>query len=230
MNKGNTMKKHHNQEPYIEVNSIEESSMANESRRKFLRGLSFFVGGTVAAALVSGNSLSVAMAHSLNPVSEGNDLLSDGKIFPLKQLKQLKDICAIVIPKTDTLGAAEVNTHGFIDNQLFHCYGKAKQTKMKLLLTLINDVAKKHLSLSFTELSQDQQFKLLTELDQGKANFDKKQRADFKVLKQLICFGYYTSEVGASQELRYLAVPGGYKGSIPYKDSDVSWGSQGLYY
>jgi len=230
MNKGNTMKEDPNEEPYIEVNCIEESNMANESRRKFLRGLSLLVGGTVATALVSGNSIAVAMEHSLKPVTVGSDLLSDGKVFPLSQLKQLKDICATVIPKTDTLGAAEVNTHGFIDNQLFHCYGKAKQTKMQQLLTLINDVAKKNFSRSFTELSQDQQFKLLTELDQGKANFDKKQRADFKALKQLICFGYYTSEVGASQELRYLAVPGGYKGSIPYKESDASWGSQGLYY
>ena len=225
MSKGNTMKEHHNEEGYIE-----ESSITNESRRKFLRGLSLLVGSTVATALVSGNSLSVAMAHSLNPVSVGNDLLSNGKIFSLSQLKKLKSICAIVIPKTDTLGAAEVNTHGFIDNQLFHCYEQAEQEKMIQLLTLIDAVAKDSFSQSFTELSQDQQFKLLTELDLGKGNFDKNQRADFKSLKKLICFGYYTSEVGASQELRYLAVPGGYKGSIPYNNSDASWGSQGLYY
>ncbi len=220
MNKGNTMNEDHNDQIAID----------NESRRKFLRGLTLLVGGTVATALVSGNSLSVAMAHSLNPVTAGTDLLADGKIFTLSQLKQLKCICAIVIPKTDTLGAAEVNTHGFIDNQLFHCYKKAKQEKMIQLLTLVDDVAKDNFSQSFSELSQEQQFELLTELDLGKGNFDKIQRADFKSLKKLICFGYYTSEVGASQELRYLPVPGGYKGSIPYKDSEASWGSQGLQY
>jgi hypothetical protein len=225
MSKGNTMKEHHNEE-----SDINKTNINTESRRKFLRGLSLLVGGTVAAALVSGNSLSVAMAHSLKPVSEGNDLLADGKIFTLSQLKQLKGICAIVIPKTDTLGAAEVNTHGFIDNQLFHCYEQAEQEKMIQLLTLVDEVAKESFSQSFTELSQDQQFELLTALDLGKDNFDKKQRADFKSLKKLICFGYYTSEVGASQELRYLAVPGGYKGSIPYKSFEASWGSQGLYY
>lgn len=219
------MKEYHNDQ-----SNINETNINTESRRKFLRGLSLLVGGTVATALVSGNSLSVAMAHSLNPVNVGHDLLSDGKIFPLKQLKQLKSICAIVIPKTDTLGAAEVNTHGFIDNQLFHCYEQAEQEKMIQLLTLIDEVATKSFSQSFTELSQDQQFELLTALDLGKENFDEKQRADFKSLKKLICFGYYTSEVGASQELRYIAVPGGYKGSIPYKDSEASWGSQGLYY
>jgi len=214
----------------MENQQSDTSTINSESRRKFVRGLSLLIGGTAATALLSGNSLSVALAHSLKPQSLSSEVLSDGKVFTLSQLKQLRSICAIVIPKTETLGAAEVNTHGFIDNQLFHCYEQAEQEKMIQLLTLIDEVAKKSFSRSFTELGQDQQFQLLTALDVGKGNFDKKQRADFKSLKKLICFGYYTSEVGASQELRYLAVPGGYQGSIAYKSSDASWGSQGLYY
>ena len=144
------------------------NTINSESRRKFVRGLSLLVGGTVATALVSGNSLSVAMAHSIKPIALHSQLLSDGKIFSLSQLKQLKNICAIVIPKTDTLGAAEVNTHGFIDNQLFHCYPQSEQEQMKQLLTLIDNVAKESFTFSFTELSQEQQFALLTELDLGK--------------------------------------------------------------
>jgi len=214
----------------MEKQQSDTSTINSESRRKFVRGLSLLIGGTAATALLSGNSLSVAMAHSLKPQNLASEILSDGKVFTLSQLKQLKSICAIVIPKTETLGAAEVNTHGFIDNQLFHCYEKPKQEQAKQLLILINVIANKLFSQSFTDISQDRQFDLLTELDLGKNNFDEKQRADFKSLKQLICFGYYTSEVGASQELRYLAVPGGYKGSIPYKSSDASWGSQGLHY
>jgi len=214
----------------MENQQSDTSTINSESRRKFVRGLSLLIGGTAATALLSGNSLTVAMAHSLKPQNLASEILSDGKVFTLSQLKQLKSICAIVIPKTETLGAAEVNTHGFIDNQLFHCYEKPKQEQAKQLLILINVIANKLFSQSFTDISQDRQFDLLTELDLGKNNFDEKQRADFKSLKQLICFGYYTSEVGASQELRYLAVPGGYKGSIPYKSSDASWGSQGLHY
>jgi hypothetical protein len=207
------------------------NSINSESRRKFVRGLSVLVGSTAATVLLSGKSLSVAMAHSLesNNISLG-DPISDGQVFKLTQLQQLKSICAIVIPKTDTLGAAEVNTHGFIDNQLYHCYADTEQEKIKKLLILINDVANQQFSLSFISLNPKQQFEILTELDLGKNNFNDKQRSDFKSLKQLICFGYYTSEVGASKELRYLAIPGGYQGSVPYKSSDSSWGSQGLNY
>jgi len=206
-------------------------SINDESRRKFVRGLTLLVGTTAATTFLTAKSISTALAHSMNLESSLSvEPTADGKVFILSQLKQLQSICAIVIPKTDTLGAAEVNTHGFIDNQLFHCYEKVEQENAKQLLTLIDVVTNKLFSQSFIALKQEQQFELLTELDQGKKNFDEKQQADFKLLKQLICFGYYTSEVGASQELRYLAVPGGYQGSIAYKSSDASWGSQGLYY
>lgn len=205
--------------------------VTDESKRKFIRGLTLLVGGSAATAFLTTKSMSVALAHVIDAENVlAVEPISDGKVFSLNQLKQLKSICAIVIPKTDTLGAAEVNTHGFIDNQLFHCYEVAQQEKLKGVLTLIDVVAQKLFSQSFISLKQTQQFELLTQLDLGKSNFDNKQRSDFKQLKKLICFGYYTSEVGASQELRYLAVPGGYKGSIPYKESDSSWGSQGLYY
>jgi len=205
--------------------------VTDESKRKFIRGLTMLVGSTAATAFLTTKSMSVALAHSLETYTTlAIEPTTDGKVFSLKQLKQLKSICAIVIPKTDTLGAAEVNTHGFIDNQLFHCYEKPEQEKAKQLLTLIDIVADKQFKQVFTALKQAQQFELLTELDLGKANFDNKQRKDFKSLKKLICFGYYTSEVGASQELRYLAVPGGYTGSIEYKSSDASWGSKGLMY
>ncbi len=205
--------------------------LTDESKRKFLRGLTLLVGSSAATAFLTTKSMSIALAHSLEANNTlADDPIADGKVFTLHQLKQLKSICAIVIPRTDTLGAAEVNTHGFIDNQLFHCYEKSEQDIAKKLLSLIDVIANKLFSQSFITLKETQQFELLTELDLGKNNFNKTQRKDFKSLKKLICFGYYTSEVGASQELRYLAIPGGYTGSITYKSTESSWGSQGLYY
>ena len=157
-------------------------------------------------------------------------------VFSLDFLFQLlprmigAQICALVIPKTETLGAAQVDTHGFIDNQLFHCHDKPEQEKNIQLINLIESVSNKQFSMSFTTLPFNKQFQLLTHLDLGEKPFDQIQRSDFKSLKQLICFGYYTSEVGASQELRYEAVPSGYQGSVPYEDHEASWGSQGLFY
>jgi carboxypeptidase C (cathepsin A) len=203
-----------------------ENTIMNDSRRQFLRGLSTMVGGVAAGTLLTGNGLSVAMAYTQNSSSQ----MSDGKVFNQAQLQLLKEICAIVIPKTETLGAAEVDTHGFIDNQLFHCFEQNEQSQIINVLTLVENIATTHYASTFVGLASTVKFQLLTDLDRGKNHFDQQQRADFKRLKQLICFGYYTSEVGASQELRYVAIPGGFKGSIKYKLGDATWGSNGLQY
>ena len=196
-----------------------------KSRRQFLKSVTTMFGGAAIGSLLSGNAISVAMAY----VPNADSILTDGKVFNRSQLKLLKQICAIVIPKTNTLGAAEVDTHGFIDNQLFHCHSKVEQEQAVELLNLINQTAEKSLSTIFLKLSAEQQFQLLTELDLGEKRFDQNQRKAFKVLKQHICFSYYTSEVGATQELRYDPVPGGFTGSIPYKKSDPSWATRGLF-
>ena len=183
------------------------------------------LGGVAVGSLVTGNAISVAMAY----VPSNDSILADGKIFNKNQLILLKEICSIVIPKTETLGAAEVDTHGFIDNQLFHCHSKEDQNTALALLTLVDTRAQQQAASSFINLTSKQQFQLLTDLDLGQNSFDQTQRADFKLLKQYICFGYYTSEVGATQELRYDPVPGGFKGSIPYKKTDPTWATSGLF-
>jgi hypothetical protein len=42
-------------------------------------------------------------------------------------------------------------------------------------------------------------------------------------MKQLTMLGYFTSEVGSTQALRYVPVPGKYEGCIPYKKGDRAW-------
>ena len=43
------------------------------------------------------------------------------------------------------------------------------------------------------------------------------------MMKELTLTGFFTSEVGATKAVRYVAVPGRYEGSIPYKKGDKAW-------
>lgn len=45
----------------------------------------------------------------------------------------------------------------------------------------------------------------------------------FSMMKQLTLWGYFTSKPGATQALRYIAVPGRYEGCIPYNKGDKAW-------
>ncbi len=196
------------------------------ARRDFLRNITTIVGGAAATTLLAGNAIAVAMAYT--PSIGG--VVKAGKIFSLAQMQWLRQICDIVIPKTQTPSAADIDTHGFIDNQLFHCFDEEKQNEIFTVLNLVNQQALARYQQSFEQLSHDDKFALLTDIDSGQKEFSRAQRGQFKALKALICFGYYTSEVGASQELVYQAFPGGFKGSIPYKPADKAWGSLGFRY
>ena len=193
------------------------NSNHSPSRRQFLQGLQRVIGTSAATALLAGNSMSVALAFQADSASYKT------KIFSTVQMQILKALCNIVLPPTDTPGAADVNTHGFIDNQLYHCHSKEHQDLAKRVLGMLQKA-------NFLTSSPQQQIRLVEQLDAGEGPFDRSQRSQFKFMKYMICFGYYTSEVGASKELRYVPVPGGYKGSVPLKADDTSWGSKGLFY
>ena len=45
----------------------------------------------------------------------------------------------------------------------------------------------------------------------------------FTQMKQLTLLGYFNSKEGATQALRYVAVPGKYDGNFPYKKGDKAW-------
>jgi hypothetical protein len=204
----------------------DQSSPDDKSKRSFLYGLSLLVGGATATELLGGNIISTALAYTQNPDSTNHA----GKIFSQADMVLLRDICALVIPKTSTAGAAEVDTHGFIDNQLYHCYQTEDQQKVTSVLLKINRVALQRHKQRFSGTTTAQQLALLTDLEMPGNGFDDTDRSQFKFLKSQIVFGYYTSEVGASEELAYLAIPGGFKGSIPYDSVGKAWGSMRSYF
>ena len=206
---------------------VGDPSLAGETnRRSFLSGLSLLVGGAAAANLLGGNAIPTAMAYT--PRSDSTS--QAGKIFSQPDMVLLRDICALVIPKTSTAVAAELDTHGFIDNQLYHCHSLEDQRKVTSILVKINEIALKRQKEHFSSTTTAQQLALLTDLEKPEDGFDDADKSQFKFLKSQIVFGYYTSEVGASQELEYLAIPSGFTGSIPYDSVGKAWGSMRSYF
>ena len=51
----------------------------------------------------------------------------------------------------------------------------------------------------------------------------------FAMIKQLTIWGYFTSEVGMTQTLRYLETPGKFDGAYPYKKGDKAWALGGFF-
>ena len=78
------------------------------------------------------------------------------------------------------------------------------------------------------EIDAAQRKALLTEIDTEANKYMAEKKGEdpkhyFRMMKELTLLGYFTSEIGATQALRYVAVPGKYEGCVPYKKGDRAW-------
>lgn len=119
------------------------------------------------------------------------------------QLEQVATIVDEIIPRTDTPGARDAGVHRFVDTMLAEYYTKPERDQF---ITRLESVA------SSTNLHAT-----LEQLDrEGRDPF-------FRMMKQLTIRGYYTSQLGATKELRYVQVPGRYDGCVPFPTGGREW-------
>lgn len=208
-----------------DVKSTEMKPQVEQSKRHFLRGLTALMGAAAVTPFISGDALAVAFSYQPN----SHSALQAGKLFTLKQMQILHDICAVVLPRTDTPSAAELDVHGFLDHQLSVCYDQENQQQAVALVEKINVQSNANFNKAFIELNNINQQDLLVALEAEKLGFTSQDKHAFKALKSLLVFGFFTTEIGATQALNYQAVPGGFKGSVAYSSLKKSWGSLAYY-
>lgn len=128
-----------------------------------------------------------------------------------------------IIPATDTPGALAVGAHRTIDHMLLACATPSEQQGFVAGLARVDAVALAETGKHFRALPSTRRIALLHALDEGKAPFTAQDQHFFRQLKSYTLFAYYTSEAGATRELAYLPVPGGYKGNMPLRKNTRTW-------
>lgn len=181
--------------------------MLNTERRAALARLAGLCG-----LALSGDLLAAVSAPRTTP----------GLLAP-DPLALLAVLAELIIPKTDTPGARAVGAHHTISHLLRACASKQEQELFIGGLARIDAVAAAQGGKRFVALTPKRQVGLLHALDEGRAPFDDADRRFFMRLKAHTAFAYYTSEVGATRELAYLPVPGGYKGNVPLRKNTRNW-------
>jgi hypothetical protein len=140
----------------------------------------------------------------------------------------------LLIPETDTPGAKAVRVNEFIDLILTEW---AHDDERQRFLAGLDDVDKRSNVLfgkDFIAAAPAQQDALLRDLDQGFA-IEREEIANrpyirrphdsqldgnfFGVVKRMTLYGYYTSEIGFTKELRKEIIPGAYHGCVPLADA-----------
>lgn len=138
-------------------------------------------------------------------------------IFTEKDSDILNTIGDIIIPETDSPGAAAVNTGGFVVMMLEDCYPKEAREKVTSFLSEVApDLQRKSAE------DQIQSIKDIDALVYGDGD-DKEKYEGYKIVKELTMFGYFSSELGMTEALNYVKVPGRYEGCIDLKPGQKAW-------
>ncbi|RXR07535.1 gluconate 2-dehydrogenase subunit 3 family protein [Pseudoxanthomonas composti] len=186
-------------------------------RRELLK----MIAAATGAALVGNPSLLFAQAQL--PVPGANNSFSPTEVA------KLDEIAEVILPKTSTPGAKDAGVGLFMAQYVTDCCTKEQQDIFRAGLADIDKRSKG----SFVALKPAARGDLLRTLDaeaktvamKNKAGAADKQTPPhyFTMMKQLVLFSFFTSEVGATQVLRYEAVPGRYDGDMPYEKGTPAW-------
>ena len=153
-----------------------------------------------------------AMREPGGPVRKGQALSE-------RQMKLLRELVETIIPETDTPGAAACDTHGFIDDQLANCRAPDEAARFIADLDRFAQLVRQNWNAGYGELPPAEQQSAMSALALAQQPFDKHDTDFFYRLKALTIVGYYSSEAGASQELVYLPLAGGYQGDFKLADN-----------
>ena len=175
-------------------------------------GAEFFLTGCSSPAGTSEKAGETAAKFTLSPT----------------QLSTLDEVGETILPATKTPGAKAAKIGSFMLVMVRDCYTPADQQIFLTGLTKLDAASQKQIGKTFMAADPAQRTAVLTKLDAEQKEFTKNQRKDdpshyFRMMKELTLLGFFTSEVGATQALRYLPVPGKYDGNVPYHKGDRAW-------
>lgn len=123
-------------------------------------------------------------------------------------------IADLILPETDTPGAASVKVNQFIDLLLTEWYQPADRDRLLVGLSDLDTRSRQAHGVPFIELSPPDQTTLLESLD-GRDGVKGSAEDAFASLKDLTVYGYFTSETVMKDVLKTPIIPGRHDGCIP---------------
>jgi hypothetical protein len=184
------------------------------NRREAISSVAAMLGGTIVGA-----ELIISCAPRIENVNT---------LFNKKHVSLLDEIADTILPPTKTPGAKAAHVGDFMALIVDECYSPEDQQVFLEGIRQIDVISNKKYEKPFMKLNAGQRSEMLIELDKEQRAYQRKKKRNepshyFRMMKELTMVGYFTSEVGATQALRYVALPGRYDGCMPYKKGDRAW-------
>lgn len=190
----------------------------NFTRRDILVGLLASVGAMSTAGCVERleNDLS-RQAVETNKPDGSHGFYTDSEFALIQRLSDL------IIPTTDTPGAIEVGVPKLMDQLYVEWASASSKKKHREAIASIAKALDSIAEEDFIIASPETQLSALTKLDSQAFSTQWSKNSQYRSVKDLIAKCYYTTEPGATQELRYERVPGKWEPCVPLEQVGRTW-------
>ena len=179
---------------------------------------------------VSSGTLSRAVLAGA-PVAHG----AAQKVFDTYQQKSVSLLSDMIIPTTDTPGAVEAGVPDFIATIVSDWYTDVERNIFFEGLQQLDALCLTESQKPFHDSSEEIRITALKVMEKQASKYKAPPVANqvkpepdqnepfFKKIKELVVLGYYTSEVGSTQELAYRPAPGEYNGNYDFDKVGRQW-------
>lgn len=192
------------------------------SRREAILRVSAMFGGI---ALVGQSAMLAGCATQ----PTGDQLVSTSKaLFTHGDIALLDEIADTILPETGTPGAKAAGVGPFIAMMVVDTYYEADQQIFRDGLNALQALCLRSYGAHFQDITAAERLTLLENLDAEQRQYMRAREPGapahyFRMLKELTLLGYFTSEIGYTQAMRYAETPGRYDPCVPYSPGERSW-------
>lgn len=184
------------------------------NRREAIQQVAWLMGGAVSAPAIFG---------VLNGCTAKQDVAFKPVFLSAAQGAIVAEIAEIMIPRTATPGAQDVGIPQFIDTMLKDVYAHEDQQRYLDGLQAFDAGAVQLHQQPFLQLDAAQRAGFVQSVHDAAIAAEKAQHLPLAKLqrpfilmtKELSMLGFFTSHVGATQVLQYVAVPGAFHACMP---------------
>ncbi len=173
------------------------------TRREAVHRITLLLGGVLSTQLTAGLMGQVTNQGPSVPIDESHK-------------KLIAEVADTIIPTTDTPGAKTAGVEEFIIRVLRDCFRKDEQERFYAGLEALDAQSNTTHGKCFADLGALERTELLKKCSINDKPF-------FKLMKELTVAGYFTSEIGATQALAYLPIPGRFEGDLPMTPDQKTW-------
>jgi Gluconate 2-dehydrogenase subunit 3 len=206
------------------------------TRREAIERVAAMLGGV---ALIDGQRL---LAASQNATAATAAAVEGIGAFSAAEVALLDEIAETILPETRTPGAKAAHTGAFMALMVTEAYTDRNQRIFRDGMSQLDEACRRDYGASFVQAAPAQRLALLQRLDgEQKTEFDEREalrtsRAPaapplapdapvhyFRLMKELALLGYFTSEIGYRQAMRYVETPGRFDPCVPLAPGEKAW-------